>query len=545
MDAVEPFALVTLGLHLALLGCALVLGVGRARGGAAGTLAGLLVAMGLLPWAPWIGARLPVDWLNPLREGFTLTHLEVLTGHQAQQGLLASHGWLVWLPGADDLRTLVGLDLVAQLGALALLAPTLVRLSGSRLAAAVLLLAHGLVSPTTQLMATSETSAPLVALYTALGALAVVAPPGESRVLRAAVVLLAGTCAALARHEWALVTVAGLVAVAAPASPRWTALVDRLATRPRVLLGAALVFVLACVTWVPVWLPILPGRPWLAWALLAAQPTNLAWLATPVLLLRDLPAGVVALALVGAGLSLRSPGPTGGLALLVPGLVAAYHGAAHGMSVQDAHPASGGELLRYVAHLLPLVLLGAAAGWRRVGGGPGWAVLCLIPTLPGAVAVVNPVFPEELVGTWGRGVQTDAAREVRALQARRDVAPDCAVVTWGRAWTGPADERWAWAALLPGPRTTTWPGPADADTDTVLAALHVDTPCVVAWQGPDLAAADVPALPRLVQWPAIALQTRAHVPFVHPEHGLRAEGWVETGWRAVPGHPPGPLPPPR
>lgn len=515
-----------------------------------------------------LGPALPVAAFSPLREGFTLSHLRLLTGIGTDTGPVRDVFWLPVLTGARTLRAIVTVDL-AFAGWTALLLAGWARalrippLLSTVLVGVSVLGAAGLTA------ATTEVGASVAGTY-ALGAGALYALavrrdlPWSTRLPAGLGAVLTGALLVLVRAELLALVAAGLVGLLlAWAWPAGRAALEDRASRAVTWLAARPWWpALAVVAWVALSLGVYDGAGSLrslgswGWLVRGLHPLHVHGLTLALVLPAVLAPALVQLALRGAVRALAAPVTSAALPVVVWVLYVTMRLAAHGGdTLGEARTVAPWELYRYVLVLAPLVALLALRGAQDDDRPWLWAMmLVLVPPLPEA-SLLLALHPGPLADwpVWF-GVQGDAPTEVRALVARTEAAPACGVLTLGAPWLpdrGDPVPRLTWAALRPGPLGWEVHTADLAPTVEAVEAAEVllaGVPCALAWRSLDcgaLAASEAgarphPSLPGCAPLDAldpVETWTINSRPFVHPQHTLAWADTLELGWFRVPGWP--------
>ncbi len=475
--------------------------------------------------------RLPLHLVTPIHEGFSLHHGSEALGVGGESGMLLTRFWAPLTgPTPVLLDSLVTANLALGLGAGFLLARAVVRLAADA-RAAVLVLALGL-SPMGRHLLLSESAAAQVLLYSLALLPALRQPSGAGVLLGLLTILaLAGT-----RLELGL-----LAAIALTAAwfnhrhPEWAA-----AWRERLERASAAQILLAlagaslALSGVMSGLPALGGR----WAFLSEGLADSAftwpslWVATAAW---GVPA-LVPLGILGWREALRQPGRYLTL-LTIPWLFAVYLHAAHGDPFWGTRRVAPYELLRYLMLLTPALALLGALGWRSLTPrGRNLALLaCLVPALPGTVALLRPHPSMGPIPAFGL-LDTDAQRESRALLHRLRSAPSCPVLTIGQPWMTSPHRVPRWMLLdasVPDPRSLSTPWrPGDTVPDALQRLGH--TGCVAIWRSVDCSTEGLADCEALRALQPEGLETWHHVRFTHPEHLNDWPETLEVGWLSLP-----------
>jgi hypothetical protein len=317
--------------------------VRRGREPAAAGVALLAGAVGLRWALGWAEPHLPVGWFQPLREGFTPTHLREVTGDDLDVGLLRDKVWtwaLAW--PAPGWRAMMATDLFA--GALTVMGVAEAGRRGLVDAPRRVALAVGVaLSWGWWVASASELHAPVVGVYLLVGAWlhGVVVDVREGRGLRAAAwvgEIGCGFALVMLREELLAIAVATLAAGALHAAaprlePVWTRGWDAFWSRPRralvvVAIGAAAWVALAWA--VPMGALADPSLGKWTWLLRGLHPSSPIVPRLLAALLGLVAPGLVVAALIGSAGALRQPLRWAGLPLVMTGMFSAMWVAAHG-----------------------------------------------------------------------------------------------------------------------------------------------------------------------------------------------------------------------
>ena len=406
-------------------------------------------------WA-LIGEGLPIQWVVALHEGATSHNVAQVLG-DGHHGELVYQWWAL-LAGATmepKLASLAALNLGAWLLATCGWFAVAWRICRSGMAAAGMTLVV-MGSPPAINAALSESTAALLALLSLLGVAGFQytrMPSRRARVFGIFVMFCLTTAAALVRYETVIVGAPCLLAsIAAGAATHdtfawWLRLRRRIAEWiPRApaarVVFIALVLGIAAESWrlgIGVLRPAhdTPPDTWIWSGFQAILPHSVQF---SFALWWTLPGAFVAVLTLGWWQALRRPFAHAGLAFSIPLLASVYVAAAHG-DEQGAFL----EIQRYLASLLPLLLLLAAVGWRTVAE---WimegtfrrqhlAAVSFVALLGAVTLRTLPIAPRQPV-PWSASIAEhgwprvpldhDVQREVRWLLQALKEHPRCSVI---------------------------------------------------------------------------------------------------------------------